>query len=254
MRCWIAPGTRPAAHWPDQPGIIAGRDRSGGGTWMGVNRHGVVAAVLNRPGQPRAGCWQAEPWRTAAAGAGPPIGRRSRRGRRRLGRRRLAQLQPGPGGPGQARSSCAASATAGRRRSRWPPGLHMVTAHDPDDLESPRVARHLRAVPGPRPADPDPIRGWRAGRTSWPTEPASRRRADQCRAARRVRHRLFVAAGHSARQGRRSGCSPPARRTRRPSRPSPAPAAAWRPRPCAAISGGPPRPAWLDGVPPKRGS
>ena len=23
------------------------------------------------------------------------------------------------------------------------PGLHMVTAHDPDDIESPRVARHL---------------------------------------------------------------------------------------------------------------
>ena len=30
--------------------MIAGRDRSGGGTWMGVNRAGVVAAVLNRPG------------------------------------------------------------------------------------------------------------------------------------------------------------------------------------------------------------
>src|SRR5580700_3751165 len=40
----------PAGHWPDRPGIIAGRDRSGGGTWMGLNRDGVVAAVLNRPG------------------------------------------------------------------------------------------------------------------------------------------------------------------------------------------------------------
>src|SRR5215469_8832020 len=40
----------PAAHWSDQPGVIAGRDRSGGGTWMGVNHDGVVAAVLNRPG------------------------------------------------------------------------------------------------------------------------------------------------------------------------------------------------------------
>src|SRR5689334_11317830 len=40
----------PAAHWPEQPDLIAGRDRTGGGTWMGINRHGVVAAVLNRPG------------------------------------------------------------------------------------------------------------------------------------------------------------------------------------------------------------
>src|SRR5579875_2756864 len=40
----------PASHWPDRPGVVAGRDRTGGGSWMGVNRHGVVAAVLNRPG------------------------------------------------------------------------------------------------------------------------------------------------------------------------------------------------------------
>src|ERR1700722_9048122 len=39
----------PAEHWPERPGIIAGRDRAAGGTWMGVNRAGVVAAVLNRP-------------------------------------------------------------------------------------------------------------------------------------------------------------------------------------------------------------
>src|SRR4051812_14774699 len=40
----------PAAHWPDLPGVVAGRDRTAGGTWMGVNRSGVVAAVLNRAG------------------------------------------------------------------------------------------------------------------------------------------------------------------------------------------------------------
>src|SRR6202162_6241543 len=40
----------PVAWWPDQPDVIAPRDRSGGGTWMGLNRHGMVAAVLNRPG------------------------------------------------------------------------------------------------------------------------------------------------------------------------------------------------------------
>src|SRR5580698_1098474 len=37
----------PAEYWP---GVIAGRDVLGGGTWMGMNRHGVMAAVLNRTG------------------------------------------------------------------------------------------------------------------------------------------------------------------------------------------------------------
>src|ERR1700722_6545959 len=40
----------PAAWWPDYPGVVAGRDRTAGGTWMGINAHGVTAAVLNRPG------------------------------------------------------------------------------------------------------------------------------------------------------------------------------------------------------------
>src|SRR5450755_2195176 len=84
----------PAAHWPDQPGVIAGRDRSGGGTWMGVNRHGVAAAVLNRPGslrpaelQPGAGRSRRSgvrprprPWSSAChdARAGPAHGDRAR--------------------------------------------------------------------------------------------------------------------------------------------------------------------------------
>ena len=44
------PWDPPAAWWPGQPDVIAGRDRTAGGTWMGVNRHGLTAAVLNRPG------------------------------------------------------------------------------------------------------------------------------------------------------------------------------------------------------------
>ncbi len=40
------------------------------------------------------------------------------------------------------------------------PGLHMVTAHDPDDLASPRVARHLpRLAAAPVPEGED-WRGW----------------------------------------------------------------------------------------------
>ena len=44
------PWDSPAQHWPGRPGVVAGRDRLGGGTWMGLNRVGLVAAVLNRPG------------------------------------------------------------------------------------------------------------------------------------------------------------------------------------------------------------
>src|SRR4051794_29606828 len=44
------PADPPGPWWPDRPGVVGGRDRMGGGTWMAVNRAGVVATVLNRPG------------------------------------------------------------------------------------------------------------------------------------------------------------------------------------------------------------
>ncbi|MEJ0015079.1 MAG: NRDE family protein [Acetobacteraceae bacterium] len=151
----------PAAYWPEQPDVVAGRDRSGGGTWMGVNRAGVVAAVLNRPGS-----------------LGPAAGKRSR------GELPLLAL-------GQSTAEDAAAAIASLDAGAWrsfnmvladrsgaifvrglgygrpeaqklAPGLHMVTAHDPDDPDSPRVARHLgrfRAAPAPEPGD---WRAWQA--------------------------------------------------------------------------------------------
>lgn len=149
----------PAAWWPDHPGLIAGRDRAAGGTWMGLNRHGVVAAVLNRQGS-----------------LGPAPGKRSR-GELPL----LALAQP----TAEAAADASAVLDAGQWRSfnlvladaagalfvrglghgrprtqRLAPGLHMVTAHDPDDLDSPRVARHLPRFAGAPP--PDPVRGWQA--------------------------------------------------------------------------------------------
>ncbi|MCA4918670.1 MAG: NRDE family protein, partial [Roseomonas sp.] len=45
-RAWDAP----AAWWPDYPGVIGGRDRSAGGSWMALGPKGVLAAALNRPG------------------------------------------------------------------------------------------------------------------------------------------------------------------------------------------------------------
>lgn len=157
------PWDMPGAHWPEHPGLIAGRDRTGCGTWMGLNRHGVVVAVLNRPGS-----------------LGPAPGKRSR------GEIPLIALS-------QSSAAAAAKTISGLDAGQWrsfnllladvreaifmrglghgrpesrplPPGLCMTTAHDPNDLESPRVARHLprfQTVPPPNPGQGRP--GW----TSW---------------------------------------------------------------------------------------
>ena len=45
-RTWSPPGR----HWPDRPDITAGRDELAGGSWLGMNDHGVTAAALNRTG------------------------------------------------------------------------------------------------------------------------------------------------------------------------------------------------------------
>jgi hypothetical protein len=157
-RAWDPPGP----HWPDRPGLVAGRDRSAGGTWMALRR-GVVAAVLNRPGS-----------------LGPAPGKRSR------GELPLVALE--------ARSAAdAAARIAGLDAAEWRPfnmvvadaadayflrglgtgrpealplgaGVSMVTAHDPNDLASPRTRRHLprfRDAPPPDPAAGD-WAGWEA--------------------------------------------------------------------------------------------
>ena len=44
------PWRPPARHWPERPDVVAGIDLEAGGTWLGMNDAGVVAAVMNRPG------------------------------------------------------------------------------------------------------------------------------------------------------------------------------------------------------------
>lgn len=44
------PWLPPARHWPDRPDVIAGLDQLAGGTWLGLNDVGVLAAVMNREG------------------------------------------------------------------------------------------------------------------------------------------------------------------------------------------------------------
>ena len=185
------PWDPPAEYWPSRPGVIGGRDRTGGGTWMGVNRAGVVAAVLNRTGS-----------------LGPAPGKRSR------GELPLFALEAETAETAAARiggldagayrsfnmviadraGAIVLRATEAGRPERLGlgPGTHMVTARDPDDLASPQIARHLPRFRGqPLPEPPDwgawaEILGEFVGAGGCP---------NQRRAARRFRHRLFVPAG-----------------------------------------------------------
>ncbi|SOD90022.1 NRDE family protein [Caenispirillum bisanense] len=42
------PWRPPARHWPDRPEVIGGLDVLAGGSWLGLNEAGVMAAMLNR--------------------------------------------------------------------------------------------------------------------------------------------------------------------------------------------------------------
>jgi hypothetical protein len=151
----------PAAHWPDRPGVVGGRDREAGGTWMAM-RGGVVAAVLNRPGS-----------------LGPAPGKRSRGELPLLALEaedaagaaaRIARLDAGQWRPFNMVVADARDAFFLRGLGEGAPealalgaGVSMVTAHDPNDLASPRTARHLprfRAAAPPEP--PDGWTGWEA--------------------------------------------------------------------------------------------
>ncbi len=137
-RGWDPPGR----HWPEQPDVVAGRDRTAGGTWLGVSDGGVVAAVLNR-----------------ANSLGPTAGKASR------GELPLLALRQSTA----ADAAAAIQALDGRTWRpfnlvvadrlgafflrgtgaaqidvvRLAPGLHMATALDVDDPASPRTMRHL---------------------------------------------------------------------------------------------------------------
>jgi hypothetical protein len=158
-RPWSAPGR----HWPGRPSVLAGRDEDAGGTWMGVNEAGVLACVLNRPGS-----------------LGPAPGKRSR-GELPL----LALDHPSAEAAAARLATLDASAWrpfhlvladvsgvwflrglgCGRPEARpLAPGLAMVTAQEPNDLSSPRIARALprfAAIPPPDPEAGD-WSGWEA--------------------------------------------------------------------------------------------
>jgi len=155
-RPWRAPGR----HWPDRPEVVAGLDVLSGGSWLGVNAWGVLAAVLNQPD---------------TLGAAP-----DKRSRGELvlealdhadaghAAEALADLEPASyrgfhlviadpraaywvRHPGEA-----ASRAAGMHVEPIPPGVSMITAQDRNDTAaSPRIARYLPRFCDAAAPDPD---------------------------------------------------------------------------------------------------
>ena len=154
-RPWLSPGR----HWPDRPEVIAGQDTLAGGSWLGLNDHGVIAGILNRHGS-----------------LGPAAGQRSRgelvlealdHADARAAAEALAHIEP------------AAYRTfnlmiADNRDAFWlrhadpsgtlpvtvmplKPGLHMIASGDLDDGELPRLKRYRPLFEAAR--TPDPSRG-----------------------------------------------------------------------------------------------
>lgn len=149
-RPWLPPGR----HWPDRPEVVAGQDLEAGGSWLGVNDHGMVAGVLNRPGA-----------------LGPAPGKRSR------GELVLEALD-------HAEAAAAAAALGDLDGRAWRPfnlvvadcrdaffirhhggarpevrplaeGLSMITSEDPNDRASARIEHYLDLFIAAAPPDPD---------------------------------------------------------------------------------------------------
>ncbi|KAA6183632.1 NRDE family protein [Thiohalocapsa marina] len=157
---WLdRPSRPPGRHWEDRPEVLAGLDLTAGGSWLGLNDHGVVAAVLNRQdslgplaGKRSRGELVLEALDHAEAGAA--VGA-------------LADLSPEAYRPFNLLvadpRSCywVRHAGDGIRVHPVSPGLHMLASGDLDDPVQPRIARFLprfRAA-----ATPDPESGdWSA--------------------------------------------------------------------------------------------
>ena len=155
-RPWRPPGR----HWPDRPDVVAGMDELAGGTWLGLNDHGVIAGILNR-----------------RHSLGPQAGMRSRgelplealdHAEARAAAEALSRLEPKS-------YRTFNMIVADRReafwlRSRGPetpdgmlevevmeiaPGLSMLTAYDLNDPESNRIRRFKPLFEAAKAPDPE---------------------------------------------------------------------------------------------------
>lgn len=149
-RAWDAP----AAWWHDRPGLIGGRDCTAGGTWMALGPSGVVAAVLNRPGSlgPAAGKRSRGELPLMAAGAPSAVAAAGG-----IAALPAAEWRPFNLVVADSRSAYFIRGLGGAHPevATLPEGISMITAHDPNDLTSPRTRRHLPRFRAAAPPDPD---------------------------------------------------------------------------------------------------
>lgn len=153
------PALPPARHWPDRLEIVAGLDREGGGTWLGLNDDGVIAGVLNR-----------------RQSLGPAPDKRSRgelplealeHATARDAADALGAIEPTSYRPFNMVVADAADAfwiasigDDGGAAPRLtvealPPGLSMITAYGRNDTASSRIRRYLPRFEAANAPDPD---------------------------------------------------------------------------------------------------
>ncbi|HEY2889910.1 MAG TPA: NRDE family protein [Dongiaceae bacterium] len=148
-RPWLPPGR----HWPERPQVVAGLDQLAGGSWLGVNDHGLIAGIMNRMNS-----------------LGPSPGKRSRgelvlealdHADARETAYALAALEPSAYRPfnlvlADNRDAFWLANLGDRiRLESLPPGLSMLTAQDRNDVSHSRRIRHFlprfqaAAIPDP---------------------------------------------------------------------------------------------------------
>lgn len=156
------PWDPPARHWPDRPGVVAGRDRLAGGSWLGMNDEGVVAGILNRvnslgpqPGRRSRGELVLEALDHAdaadAAWALADLDPTAYRGFNMViadNRNAFWLRNPGEADP--------VGKVEGIEVMPLPAGLSMITAHDRNDVAaSPRIRSFLPRFQAAAPPDPE---------------------------------------------------------------------------------------------------
>lgn len=168
-RPWAPPGR----HWEDRAEVVAGLDQQAGGSWLGINDYGVVAAVMNREGT-----------------LGPAAGKRSRgelvlaaldHALAQKAAEALADLDPQAYRAfnlfiGDPVSGFWLRNQGGQVETfKIPPGLHMLTAREIDDSTVPRIRTYLPRFRKARVPDPAINNSW----SMWQSLLASRLYLDE---------------------------------------------------------------------------
>ena len=176
------PWKPPSRHWSDRPHVLAGLDSLAGGTWLGRNDDGVVAAVMNRE-----------------RSLGPTPGKRSR-GELPLealdhadaaeAAMALAALDPDAYRPfnmliadnRDAYWLCNRSSAERIELEKLPPGWSMLTSHRLNDPKCPRTAAYLprfERAPIPEP-DRNEWTAWQMLLASGPLDASSDSKSALC--------------------------------------------------------------------------